>query len=296
MKKSVFLYSLAILAAGCTDSEGTYDAVGNFEATEIIVSAEATGRILSFPAREGTEIKPGETVVSIDSTQLFLRKLALEKDVQSVVSTAPDIQKQIAATQEQLQKQEQERRRTESLMQDHAATQKQLDDILSAIAVLRKQLDAQKSTLSNSTTSIREKSSAMEIQVAQLSDQLSKCKVSAPAAGTILAKYAEAGELAVPGKPLFKMADLTNMYLRAYVTSSQLADLRIGQKVKVYADFGDGHTREYPGVVQWISDKSEFTPKSVTTSDERASTVYAVKVAFRNDGHAKIGLYGGIRL
>ena len=190
---------------------------------------------------------------------------------------------------------EYEKKRTENLLKENAATQKQIDDIDSQIAVLQKQLEAQISTLQRGNASVTEESSAYEIQVAQLEDQLNKCRISSPINGTVLAKYAETGELAISGKPLFKVADIQNMFLRAYITADQLSQLKLGDKVKVFSDLGDDDRREYEGVITWISDKSEFTPKTIQTRDERANLVYAIKIAVKNDGYLKIGMYGEIK-
>ena len=206
-----------------------------------------------------------------------------------------DINKQIAATREQISKAEYEKKRTENLLKENAATQKQIDDIDSQIAVLQKQLEAQISTLQRGNASVTEESSAYEIQVAQLEDQLNKCRISSPINGTVLAKYAETGELAISGKPLFKVADIQNMFLRAYITADQLSQLKLGDKVKVFSDLGDDDRREYEGVITWISDKSEFTPKTIQTRDERANLGYAIKIAVKNDGYLKIGMYGEIK-
>lgn len=208
----------------------------------------------------------------------------------------PDILKQVAATKEQIVQAQRERDRVANLLRVGAANQKQLDDAESLLKVLRKQLAAQNSTLQNSDQSLTWQSSSVGIQVAQVEDQLKKCHIVAPLTGTVLAKYAEAGELAAPGTPLFKIADMEQIYLRAYITSEQLSEVKLGQKVTVYADYGKDVRTAYPGVVTWISDSSEFTPKTILTKDERANLVYAVKVAVKNDGMLKIGMYGGVDL
>ncbi|WP_347080909.1 HlyD family secretion protein, partial [Bacteroides uniformis] len=235
----------------------------------------------------------GQEVGIIDTVQLYLKKLQLEASVKSVEGQRPDILKQVAATQEQIVQARRERDRVSNLLRVGAANQKQLDDAESLLEVLRKQLDAQNSTLRNSDRSLTWQSSSVGIQVAQIEDQLRKCHITSPLTGTVLAKYAEAGELAAPGTPLFKVADMEQIYLRAYITSEQLAEIKLGQQVKVYADYGKDVRQEYPGVVTWISDTSEFTPKTILTKDERANLVYAVKIAVKNDGMLKIGMYGG---
>ena len=289
--KMVVVLFLAILTS-CGNSQNDFDATGTFEATEVTVSSEASGRILFLDIVEGQDIEEGGRVGVIDTVQLYLSKLQLMKSMSSVRSNRPDIGKQIAVIKEQIAKQKTERSRVESLLKDAAATQKQLDDIISAIAVLESQLTALQSSLQNNALSIDAQSSAIEIQIAQIDDKLSKCIISSPLKGTVLAKYVEAGELAVVGKPLFKVADTKRLFLRTYLTLSQLKDVKLGQSVKVYADFGGDNRREYTGTIAWISEKSEFTPKSIQTKDDRENLVYAVKVAIENDGYVKIGMYG----
>lgn len=287
---SVFLGSCLFFS--CGNRQHDFDATGTFEATEVTVSAEASGRIMSFDVMEGQEVASGVRIGVIDTVQLYLAKLQLMQNVSSVQSNRPDVGKQIAAIQEQIAKQKTERIRVENLLKAEAATQKQLDDIVSAVAVLERQLVALHSSLQKNVSSIDAQSSAIEIQVAQVEDQLSKCIITSPATGTILAKYAEAGELAVVGKPLFKVADTKHLFLRAYLMLSQLHEVKLGQKVRVFADFGGDNRREYPGTVTWISEKSEFAPKSIQTKDDRENQVYAIKVAIENDGYVKIGMYG----
>ncbi|MDR2232646.1 MAG: efflux RND transporter periplasmic adaptor subunit [Tannerella sp.] len=287
-------FLLILILTSCGKKQHDFDATGSFEATEVIVSSEGNGRILALDLAEGQELWEGEHVGVIDSVQLYLSKLQLMKNISSVESNRPNISAQVAATREQLLKQQTERTRIENLLKAQAATQKQLDDVNSSIAVLERQLAAQLSTLNNSFSSLTAQSSALEIQIAQIEDMLSKCIVRSPITGTVLAKYAEAGELAVVGKPLFKVADLQHVYLRAYFTSDQLSTIKLGQPVKVFADFGGNNRREYQGTITWISDKSEFTPKSIQTKNDRANLVYATKISIENDGFVKIGMYGEV--
>ncbi len=282
------------LFAGCGNRE-SFDATGTFEATEVVVSGEETGKILYFDVEEGTQVRAGQVVGVIDTVQLYLSKLKLGKNRLSVESSRPDVRLQIAALEEQISSQLTEQKRIRNLLKDGAATAKQLDDVNSAIAVLEKQLQAQRSSLHNSVASLNEQSSSLEIQMAQLDDRLQKCRIVSPLTGTVLAKYAEAGELSTVGRPLMKVADVSHLILRAYVTSAQLAGLKIGQEVTVTADFGGEHTRSYKGVIGWISPKSEFTPKSIQTRDDRENLVYAVKIAVENDGYIKIGMYGEVK-
>lgn len=294
--KRIFIYcALPLLAAACGRS-GDFDATGTFEATEVVVSAEAAGRILRFDAEEGDVLEAGRQVGAIDTVQLYLQKLQLERQRASVVSNRPDIAKQAASLREQIAKQQTERRRVENLLRDGAATTKQLDDIDAQIKVLNGQLEAQLSTLRNNAASIDENSSSIDLQIARIEDQLAKCRIASPVAGTVLAKYSEAGELASVGRPLMKVADLDRIYLRAYFTSDQLAGLKLGQEVTVTADFGGDSRIDYPGHIVWIASESEFTPKTIQTRDSRANLVYAAKIAVENDGRLKIGLYGEVRL
>ena len=294
--KRIFIYcALPLLTAACGRS-GDFDATGTFEATEVVVSAEAAGRILRFDAEEGDVLEAGRQVGAIDTVQLYLQKLQLERQRASVVSNRPDIAKQAASLREQIAKQQTERRRVENLLRDGAATTKQLDDINAQIKVLNGQLEAQLSTLRNNAASIDENSSSIDLQIARIEDQLAKCRIASPVAGTVLAKYSEAGELASVGRPLMKIADLDRIYLRAYFTSDQLAGLKLGQEVTVTADFGGDSRIDYPGRIVWIASESEFTPKTIQTRDSRANLVYAAKIAVENDGRLKIGLYGEVRL
>ena len=294
--KRIFIYcALPLLTAACGRS-GDFDATGTFEATEVVVSAEAAGRILRFDAEEGDVLEAGRQVGAIDTVQLYLQKLQLERQRASVVSNRPDIAKQAASLREQIAKQQTERRRVENLLRDGAATTKQLDDIDAQIKVLNGQLEAQLSTLRNNAASIDENSSSIDLQIARIEDQLAKCRIASPVAGTVLAKYSEAGELASVGRPLMKVADLDRIYLRAYFTSDQLAGLKLGQEVTVTADFGGDSRIDYPGRIVWIASESEFTPKTIQTRDSRANLVYAAKIAVENDGRLKIGLYREVKL
>lgn len=293
--KRILILAVAIMTA-CGGSKNEFDATGTFEATEITVSAEQNGRLLRFDITEGMQLKALQQVGLIDTVQLALQARALGATKESIANQRPDLTKQIAATRQQLMKAEMEQQRFENLVKDHAANQKQLDDAISAVNVLKKQLEAQVSALNNTTQSLNSQMNATDIQRLQVLDQLQKCHISTPIAGTVLSKYMEPGEFVTIGKPLFKMADIENMYLRAYITSSQLARVKIGQDMKVFADFGGGDRKEYQGVVTWISERSEFTPKTILTNDERADLVYAVKIAVKNDGFIKIGMYGEVKI
>ena len=290
------LITLSAFIISCAEEERLTDATGVFEATEVIVSAEANGKILRFEVQEGDDLTADQVVGLIDSTQLYLNKLQLEASKVVVESGRPDVQAQIEATEREITKQEQEKERIVRLLAGDVATQKQLDDIEAAILILKAKLRSQQSSLSNNVNSVEAQSKTLDVQIAQLEDQIGKTVIRSPIDGTVLVKYAEAGEMTNMGKPIFKVANMDNMTLKAYVTSDFLARLKIGQEVKVLAEFGEAETREYTGRIAWVASKSEFTPKTIQTQDERASLVYAVKVNTKNDGYLKIGMYGGFKL
>ena len=294
-KKILFAGFLSFIISACERNEKTYDATGTFEATETTVFAEQSGGLLTFSVNEGDHIEVGKEVGLIDTTQTWLKILQLKATKEVYQSQKPDMERQIAATRQQLAKAKTERQRYHELVADGAAPRKMLDDVASQVLLLQKQLDAQISSLSTNTRALDKQTAAADVQVRQLMDQLRKCHVKAPISGTVLEKYVECGEFVSVGKPLFKIADTEQMYMRAYVTSSQLQNVKLGQKVKVFADYGNGQKKEYDGTVSWISSRSEFTPKTILTDDERADLVYAVKVAIKNDGFLKIGMYGEVK-
>lgn len=294
--KNIVYASIILLLTACGKGNGDYDASGVFETTEVIVSAEANGKIMQLNFIEGQQVEQGKPIGYIDTVQLYLKKMQLLTNTSAVKSGRVDIPRQIATIKQQIATQKNEQKRFTNLVKANAANQKQLDDINAQILVLERQLTAQTELLENSNKNISEQSSGLGVQVAQINDQIQKSIISSPINGTILSKYAEQGELATPGRALFKVADIEHMFLRAYITASQLTQVKIGQVVKVYADFGEKEMKEYSGTITWISDKSEFTPKTIQTRDERANLVYAVKVAVKNDGYLKYGMYGELKL
>ena len=285
---------IAMVMSACGNQGKDYDATGTFEATEITLSAEQSGQLLAFDVSEGDSIGCGQEVGLVDTTQLWLKMQQLMKTREVYQNQKPDLDKQIAATRQQLAKAQAEQRRYQELVADGAAPGKMLDDAANQVLVLQRQLEAQTSALNSQLSTLNSQQSALDVQVSQLRDQLRKCHVVSPIGGTILEKYVERGEFVTIGKPLLKVADVSHMVLRAYVTSARLQKIKVGQRAKVLADFGNGQKREYEGRVSWMSSRSEFTPKTILTDDERADLVYAVKVAFRNDGYAKIGMYGEV--
>ena len=294
MRKILTLAGTALMMAACGGNEKAQDATGTFEATETTVFAEQSGTLLTFGINEGDEVAQGAEVGLIDTTQTWLKIQQTEATKAVYQSQKPDTERQIAAIRQQLAKARQEQQRYKELVADGAAPSKMLDDATSQVKVLQKQLDAQISSLSTSARVLDKQTAAAEVQVASLRDMLRKCHITAPTQGTVLEKYVEHGEFVATGKPLFKIADTQAMYLRAYVTSAQLQNVKLGQQVKVFADYGDQQKKEYVGTVAWISSRSEFTPKAILTDDERADLVYAVKIAVRNDGYIKIGMYGEV--
>ena len=303
------LATVSFVLAACGNKEKEYDATGTFEATEVTVSAKATGELKTFNISEGQAVEQGVVVGSIDAYQLQQTSEQLEAQKRQLGATRSatdsrrlDLEKQLSSISQQIANAQRERQRFAELVADGAVPKKQLDDINYQIKVLERQREATRDQIRSNNASLAEQSKGIGAQIdglnaqqRQIADQIANAQVKAPIAGTVLEKYVEQGEFVAIGKPLFKMADVQNMYLRAYVTSSQLKDLKIGQKVKVFADYGDKEKKTYEGTIAWISSRSEFTPKTILTDDERADLVYAVKISIKNDGFAKIGMYGEVR-
>jgi HlyD family secretion protein len=289
---------MAVLSlSACKSKNSDHDASGVFETTEVIVSAKSNGELLHFAVEEGQTVDAQTVLGIIDTIQLYLQKKQLQASIRAMSSRKLTVGRQIAALQEQIAKQRTEQKRFETLVKQNAATQKQLDDITSALAMLEKQLAAQTETLNNANNSLTDEQESMTIQIAQINNQIKNCIIQSPIHGIVLGKYAEPGEFAVQGRALFKVADTEKMFLRAYITASQLTKIKTGQSVKVFSDLGETDRKEYTGTVSWISDKAEFTPKTIQTRDERANLVYAVKIAVKNtDGLIKKGMYGEVQL
>ena len=309
MKKRLIVAGAVLMLCACGKKEKEYDATGTFEATEVTVSAKATGELKTFNISEGQAVEQGAVVGSIDAYQLQQTSEQLEAQKRQLGATRSatdsrrlDLEKQLSSISQQIANAQRERQRFAELVADGAVPKKQLDDINYQIKVLERQREATRDQIRSNNASLAEQSKGIGAQIdglnaqqRQIADQIANAQVKAPIAGTVLEKYVEQGEFVAIGKPLFKMADVQNMYLRAYVTSSQLKDLKIGQKVMVFADYGDKEKKTYEGTIAWISSRSEFTPKTILTDDERADLVYAVKISIKNDGFAKIGMYGEVR-
>lgn len=323
MKRITIMAGVLLLLVACGNKEKEYDATGTFEATEVTVSAKSTGELQRFDVTEGQEIDQNVVVGTIDAYQLKLQRQQLENTKEQLKANKKqlnatrgatnskqlDLEKQVASIRQQIANAQRERQRYNELVNDGAVPRKQLDDINYQIKVLEKQLAATQEQIRSNNASLKEQSQGItaqmegidaqqltvESQKAQLDDQIADSDIKAPITGSVLEKYVERGEYVTVGKPLFKMADTQNMFIRAYVTSAQLKDIKVGQQVKVFADYGNGQKKSYDGTVTWISSRSEFTPKTILTDDERADLVYAVKIAFKNDGYVKIGMYGEVK-
>jgi HlyD family secretion protein len=306
-KLIVTLIATAVSFTACNRNAIKFDASGTFEVDEVIVSAEQTGKLLSFNVNEGQTI-PGQQVVGIiDAENLSLQKEQVQASIAALhekTDVGPQVkllQEQLAVQQSQLDNMLHERTRIENLLKQDAATGKQLDDMNSQIDVLKRQMEVtqqqinvQKNNTSTQNRTVLSEKEPLEKRVAQLSDQINKAQIINPISGTVITKYAEAGEVTAAGKALYKIANLDTLTLRAYITGTQLPQLKLNQTVKVMIDSGANAYREYPGTITWISDKAEFTPKTIQTKDERANLVYAIKVKVKNDGYLKIGMYGEV--
>ncbi|MDR1561981.1 MAG: HlyD family efflux transporter periplasmic adaptor subunit [Dysgonamonadaceae bacterium] len=298
MKPNKFIQTglVALALFACNTKNSDFDASGVFEATETIVSAKANGEIMLLNITEGQPVSERQVVGLIDTTQLYLRKVQLHASIKAMDSRRVNISTQVAAIQEQIVAARREEQRFVLLVKDNAANKKQLDDIKTQLTILEKQLIAQTETFKNTNNSVANEQLSLLAQIAQIDDQIKNAAIQSPVKGIIFGKYAEVGELAIQGKALFKVCNIDNMFLRAYITASRLTELKIGQNVKVYSDTGKSNRKEYQGTVTWISDKAEFTPKTIQTRDERANLVYAVKIAVKNDGYIKKGMYGELRI
>jgi len=289
-----FILAAAFLI-GCSNGNRDFDATGTFESEEIIVSSEAMGKLVMFQVEEGMQLKQNQIVGVVDTTQLHLKKKQLLSSITAVLSKQPDISAQLAALQKQIETTEVEKKRIENLVKLDAATTKQLDDINSQLEVLNKQYTAAKSSLTITKQGLQSETLPLIAQVEQIEDQIKKSYITNPIDGTVLTRYAKLDEITSNGKTLYKIADLSEMTLRAYVDGDQLGQIKLGQKVKVYVDKGEGEQKEMSGEIYWVSSKAEFTPKTIQTKDERANLVYAIKVKVINDGYLKIGMYGEVK-
>jgi len=297
MKNISFISITIAIASGlvsCSNRNSMYDATGIFEATEVVVSAKTQGEIVALACEEGDEINANISVGCIDTTMLSLQKRALLANQNATTTRQLDVSAQIASLKQQRSNFLLEKERFERLLKKGACSQKTVDDIDYQLQVIDKQIVALEDQVKSNNRSLSSQGSALEAQVLQIQKQLDDCIIKSPISGTILNKYFEKGEYVVPGKPIFKVADISQMRLRAYITAPQLTTIKIGQKVTVYADLGETDQKAYEGIITWISDKAEFTPKTIQTRDERANLIYAIKVSVENDGLIKRGMYGNV--
>lgn len=284
-----FLLFLLMPFVACNQQEDSADAYGNFEAIEVMVSAESGGRIISFLPKEGAELQKDRISVRIDTTQLYLQKIRLESGKVSLGSRISTLEAQVRASKVQLDNLERENARIDKLVEGGAATSKQQDDIIGQVALLKAQIEATKSQES----SVHAERRTLQVQIRQVEDQIEKCSIRNPIDGILLTKYKEEGEMAAPGQPLYKMANMQELILRAYIAGSQLSSIKTGQEVRVRFD-GEQDMEETTGLVSWVSPRAEFTPKIIQTREERVNLVYAIKVAVPNDGRLKIGMPGEV--
>jgi HlyD family secretion protein len=293
--KTLLATMLAALAlTACQDSNHLADAYGNFEAPEIIVSAEASGRLLFFELEEGQRLEAGQLVGLVDTLPLHLRRRQLQASIRAIAGKTQEAQPQIEVLQEQKRNLLREAKRLEALVAERAATPKQLDDLRGQIEVLDRQIAATRAQTNTLNRGILAEIAPLEAQLDQVDDQIARCFVYNPRAGTVLLKLAEASEMVAPAKPLYTIARLEELDLRAYLSGAQLPHVQLGQEVRVLIDEGEKGKRELPGRLSWISDQAEFTPKTVQTKEERVNLVYAFKVRVKNDGSLKIGMPGEV--
>lgn len=286
---------LSLFLSGCNNSNDDADAYGNFEATEILISAEANGKIIEFDLSEGDVIDAGESVGLIDTIPLYLRKKQMQARIRALNTKTLNIPSQINVLIERKNVVERERRRIQNLFNEGAATQKQMDDINGQIDIIDKELKANKERLETTNKGLLSEILPIQWQIEEINDQINKSIIINPVSGTVLTKYAEQYEIVNFGKPMYHIANLNELYLRAYISGENLNQIKLGQSVRVYIDEGKNDLKEYEGIISWISDKSEFTPKIVQTKEERINLVYAIKVRVKNDGSLKIGMPGEIK-
>lgn len=291
MKKILYIISLPFLLMACQTNNDTADAYGNFEAEAVIVSAETPGKILELNIDKGDKIEAGYSTALIDTVQLHLQLLQLDAQQTAVAAKRQSIQSQIAVFQEQKTNLEINEERIQKMLKDGAATQKQLDDIQGQISVIDKQIANTKTQF----TLINKEQEVLETQKASVSDKLNRCNIKSPVSGTILETYAEQGELTTAGKALFKIADISELELKVYVSGAQLPHVKLGQQLDVLVDKNSNENQHFSGTITWISSEAEFTPKIIQTKEERVKLVYAVKVTVKNNGTLKIGMPGEVR-
>jgi HlyD family secretion protein len=288
MKTRSLIIIAAVMLAGCKNGADEADAYGNFEATEVIVSAETSGRILKYDATEGGEIEKGGIIALIDTTLFHLQKAEIDAGMKSVRTRINSINSQNEILTQQIENLGVNIARIENMLKDDAATKKQYDDLTGQVAVLEKQIAAN----NTQKASVAAELSVYGSKKATLNEQVLRSSVKSPLKGTIIEKYSETGELTAAGKPLAKIADLSVIKLKVYVSGAQLANVKIGQNCTVRVDDGKTGYRSFTGSITHISEKAEFTPKIIQTKEERVTLVYAVTIDVKNDGTMKSGMPG----
>jgi HlyD family secretion protein len=296
MKRLFTILILLPALTACRDNDKKYDASGRFEATELIISSEANGKVMELWAEEGVKVDSGSVLGYIDTIQLSLQKRRLLVGNQAVRARRADVSKQIAVLKQQVTNLEVERKRAQKLVKADAGNRKNLEDIEAQIYTLQRQIEAQRSALESGNLSADKEGAAIEIQVAQTEDLIRKSIIVAPISGTISVKYVNRGEFRGVGQPLLKMADMDNLILRAYVSAKDLSGIKVGDEAAIITGFDEETKKEYTGVVSWISQEAEFTPKNIQSRDQRSNLVYAVKISVKNDGYIKMGMYGDVKL
>lgn len=298
MKLVIRIAAAAVLltTVACHEREREFDACGQIDATEVVVSAENSGKIMWLNVDEGDRLEKGELVGYLDTVPTFLQKRELEERKEGAKTKVVDIERQLRAQYANLENLKTDYERYRTLLSKDAGTQKQVDDLAAQIKIAESDIAAQRQTYEKNNGNIRKEMDVYDVQVAQKADLLKKCYVTSPINGTVLTKYAEEGETVTSGKSLFKIANLDDVFVRAYFSTKQLSDIKLGDKVKVVAEDGTDNPRTYEGVIRWISDEAEFTPKNIQTKDEQADLVYATKVAVKNDGFLRIGMYAYVLL
>ncbi len=284
----ILFTTLGLFFSSCTDTENKSDAYGNFEATEIVVSAQSNGELLQFNVQEGDVLAKGVSIGLIDTTDLYLKKKLLEQQKLTISSQLASINSEIEVQRQQLQNSKVNQTRIKKMYKQGAATKKQLDDINGLVDLNEKMIEAVVSKKQN----VLDQINGVGIQVEQIEELITKCLLKNPSNGTVMVKYSEQGELAVMGKPLYKLADITNIKLKVYISGAQLPDVKLGDEVEVLYDKNKTENHVTRGKVVWISSTAEFTPKTIQTKEERVNLVYAIKVLVKNDGSLKIGMPG----
>ncbi len=291
----LYLGMTLLILNSCQNENERADAYGNFESDEITISSEVNGKLLVFTIEEGDLISRNETVGLVDTLQLYLQKQRLQSSIQALKSKTIDVQSELDVWEGKKKNLDREYKRAQNLLKNDAATQQQVDDLRGELEVVNRQIRATEIRLNKSNAGILSEIKPLQWQILQIEDQILKSKLINPVEGTVLSKYAEQNEVVSFGKPLYKIADMNRVYLRAYLSETQLYAVKPGQSVRVFIDAGEG-MKEFPGTVTWISEVAEFTPKVIQTKEERVNLVYALKIFVQNDGSIKLGMPGEVRI